>query len=134
MTDSPNPGRPAPAPDDSYIPQVGDRVRLPDWADSIAPVTVTAVGATRFLAVDPDEGEESWDIDRNWVKVVQPPPIPDNWRIVTATGHMFAPSADVDTARRHAQRLAFNPPAVALLHTWTDDDGTYRSTIEPLDR
>lgn len=137
MTDSPNPGRPAPAPDDGYIPQVGDQVRRPDWDPPVSPLRVTAVGVASFLATESNGGgrEDSWPLDGDWVKVVQPPPIADTWRVLTVNGHALAsrPTRDraIETATRYGSGV---DPAAALLHIWTDDDGTYRSTIEPLDR
>lgn len=65
-----------------YTPQVGDRVRQPDWKDSNA-VTVNAVGKNYFLAsaAYPNgvETEGAFAIQRPWVKVAPPPTYPERW-------------------------------------------------------
>ena len=62
----------------SYVPQVGDRVRLVDWSDSDA-ITVLAIGKTRFLGEYPNGYEGSISLKLDWVKVEPPTTYPEGW-------------------------------------------------------
>lgn len=64
-----------------YTPQVGDRVRRPDWIDREA-ATVTAVGEQTFLAKHKDSLVEypyKYGEGYSWIKVEPPPTYPERW-------------------------------------------------------
>ena len=88
---------------DSYVPQVGDQVRRPNWSEGKM-ITVTAVGKECLLAIGnfPDgvEWEASFHINGingDWVKVEPPPTYPEQWINVYYDGHPTR-----ETANHHA--------------------------------
>jgi len=114
--------------DTNHTPEVGDRVRRASWVPSMDAVDVTAIGRYRFLGVDSD-GEFPYDIDDNWVKVIKPTPLPEQWLNVypgnigwPAYGHGFTAE---ECAGDHR---------IAVLHIWTDADGVDHAEIERVER
>ena len=107
-----------------YTPQVGDRVRRESWSASTPSVDVTAIGSYRFLGVDRD-GEFPYDMDGEWVKVVEPTPLPERWANVypDGVGLDYARRSGTDEVTRVNERIA-------VLHIWTDADGVDHGEIE----
>ena len=82
----------------NYIPQVGDRVRRPDWKDGDA-ITVTAVGEQELLGKLHSELAYRYGKDYPWVKVEPPPTYPEAWinvypHVVASSNHSTRVAAD----------------------------------------
>jgi hypothetical protein len=109
-----------------HMPAVGDMVRLSHWIAGDA-LKVTAVGRDNFLAIEyGDPHERSWNIDDDWVQVVQLEPLTETWTAVRANGlhHRLENATNFAQAAKMSQRAHGRSP-VAIVHIWTDADGDH---------
>ena len=112
----------------AYVPQVGDTVCRYDWPPNES-IVVTAVGRDRFLALFDSGTEVSYEIGGDWIKVVKPTPLPEQW-INVYPGNIGWPA--------YSQGLTAEECAgdhrLAILHIWTDANGVDHADIERVSR
>lgn len=106
----------------SYVPQVGDRVRLVDWLDSDA-VTVLAIGRTRFFAEYSELYEASFSLNLDWIKVEPPTTYPERWINVYSNWVDGTPCF----SRWQADIKSF-PERIAVIHLAADGTVTLHPT------
>ncbi len=108
-----------------YIPQVGDRVRRPDWKDGDA-ITVTAVGERELLGKFHSELAYRYGKDYPWVKVEPPPTYPERW-INVYSGGGATDHFDAYSDRDRADRCTYSR-RIAVIHLAADGTVTLHPT------
>ena len=112
----------------AYVPKVGDRVRAATWS-ARSYMDVVAVGQMAVFGIDEVGDEWCPDLDREWIKVETPTPLPERWANVYPDGiwqdHKTALSANTNATYRNR---------MAVLHIWTDADGVDHAEIERVER
>ena len=103
----------------AYVPEVGDRVRLASWAETDWMV-VLHVGGKSIFGIDNDGDEWCPNLDREWIKVETPTPLPERW--INAYPDGFATTY---LTRAIADEYA-GESRIALVRIWTDADGVDR--------
>jgi len=115
---------------EKYTPQVGDIVRSQHWYE-FDHCEVLDVGREQMLIRRlSDDREWAPLIDQEWVKVEPVKPLADRWYYSVGGGFLGGDRNDGSAAEAMAVCLRrHDTEADAVIHIWTDDDGTDHAKI-----
>ena len=102
----------------TYVPQVGDRIRLQHWVHDW--IDVKYVSRELVIGVDGYGNERMPWLSEPWVKVEAPIPLPERFMNLNADG-----GGNTYTSRAVADFQALDH-RIAVVRIWTDADGEDR--------